>query len=83
MDYTTDDWREHAACRDADPELFFPVSDMGPGARQVTQAKAVCAGCPVRTRCLDYAMDNALDHGIFGGTTECERRDLTRHAVSA
>jgi WhiB family transcriptional regulator, redox-sensing transcriptional regulator len=82
MDHTTDDWREHAACRDAEPELFFPVSDMGPGAHQVTRAKAVCAGCPVRPRCLDYAMDNALDHGVFGGTTERERRTMARRVVT-
>lgn len=73
-----DDWRENAACRDADPELFFPVSDMGPGARQVAEAKAVCARCPVRAQCLDYALDAALDHGVFGGTTERERRELVR-----
>jgi WhiB family transcriptional regulator, redox-sensing transcriptional regulator len=73
-----DDWRQRAACRDEDPELFFPVSEMGPGARQVARAKAVCARCPVRSECLEYALDNALDHGIFGGTTETERRTLRR-----
>jgi WhiB family redox-sensing transcriptional regulator len=72
------DWTSRAACRDKDPELFFPVSDMGPGARQVTEAKAVCAGCPVRSACLDYALDNGLDHGIFGGMTEKDRRGLVR-----
>lgn len=71
-------WQELAACRDEDPELFFPVSEMGPGARQVAQAKAVCAGCPVRAECLRYALDAGLDHGIFGGTTDGERRKLTR-----
>jgi WhiB family transcriptional regulator, redox-sensing transcriptional regulator len=78
---TYDDWRHRAACRDHDPELFFPVSDMGPGARQTEQAKAVCARCPVRAECLEYALDNALDHGIYGGTTESERRTLRRRAV--
>ena len=76
-----DDWRQLAACRDEDPELFFPVSEMGPGARQTDHAKAVCAACPVRARCLDYALDNALDHGIFGGTTEVERRTLRRRGT--
>jgi WhiB family transcriptional regulator, redox-sensing transcriptional regulator len=74
------DWWHRAACRDEDPELFFPVSEMGPGARQVAQAKAVCARCPVRSECLTYALDNGLDHGIFGGTTEGERRTLFRRA---
>lgn len=73
-----DDWRDRAACRDVDPELFFPVTEKGPGARQAEQAKAMCAGCPVRAECLRYALDNGLDHGIFGGTTETERRQLRR-----
>ena len=72
------DWRTRAACRDEDPELFFPVSEMGPGARQVARAKAVCASCPVRAECLAYAQDAGLDNGIFGGTTEQERRSLIR-----
>lgn len=78
MDMTHTDWRHRAACRDEDPELFFPISEVGPGARQAEQAKAVCARCPVREQCLRYALDNGLDHGIFGGTTERERRALTR-----
>ena len=73
-----DDWRLRAACRDQDPELFFPLSEMGPGARQADRAKAVCARCPVRAECLEYALDNGLDHGVFGGTTETERRALRR-----
>lgn len=72
------DWPARAACRDEDPELFFPVSEMGPGARQVARAKAVCASCPVRTECLAYALDAGLDNGIFGGMTEQERRSLIR-----
>jgi WhiB family transcriptional regulator, redox-sensing transcriptional regulator len=75
-----DDWRQRAACRDTDPELFFPVSDTGPAARQAEQAKAICARCPVRELCLDYALESGLDHGIFGGATETERRELRRRA---
>lgn len=73
-------WTERAACRDSDPELFFPVSDMGPGAKQVAEAKAVCARCPVQQECLTYAMDNGLNYGIFGGATEQERRQLIRES---
>ncbi|EHK88024.1 WhiB family transcriptional regulator [Saccharomonospora azurea] len=73
-----EEWWHSAACRDEDPELFFPVSNMGPGAQQTARAKAVCARCPVRAECLSYALDNGLDHGIFGGLTEHERRDLVR-----
>ena len=75
-----DNWTELAACGDHDPELFFPLSDVGPGARQASGPKAVCAGCPVRAQCLSYALDNGLDHGIFGGATERERRALKRTA---
>ena len=50
------DWRQLAACRPADPELFFPVPASGPSLDQVTQAKAICADCPVRRYCLAFAL---------------------------
>lgn len=78
MENTMLGWGPLAACKDEDSELFFPVSDLGPGARQTAQAKAVCARCPVRSECLGYALDNGLDHGVFGGTTAKERRRLAR-----
>jgi WhiB family redox-sensing transcriptional regulator len=72
------DWRARAACRDVDPEVFSPVAEAGPVlAAQVAQAKAVCAGCPVRAECLAYALE-ALPYGIAGGLTEDERRGLRR-----
>lgn len=77
------DWRHRAACRDEDPELFFPVTDMGPAARQAEKAKSICATCPVRERCLRFALDNGLTYGIFGGTTEQERADLVRRSAHA
>jgi WhiB family redox-sensing transcriptional regulator len=73
-----EDWMTDAACRTEDPEVFFAVSEVGPGARQTAQARAVCARCPVRSECLGYALDNGLDHGVFGGTTADERRRLVR-----
>lgn len=76
------DWWDRAACRDEDPELFFPISETGPGAEQVRRAKAVCAQCPVRSECLKYAMDSGLDYGVFGGTTAYERRSLSRQSDS-
>jgi WhiB family transcriptional regulator, redox-sensing transcriptional regulator len=68
------DWRLLAACRHADPELFFPVSASGPSLDQVTQAKAICARCPVRQQCLAFALNTRQDHGVWGGTSEEERR---------
>jgi WhiB family redox-sensing transcriptional regulator len=76
------DWRESAACRDEDPELFFPVSEVGPGSEQVRQAKAVCARCPVRQECLEHAIETGLAHGIFGGATPHERRQRIRRGAA-
>jgi len=72
------DWRLLAACRQADPELFFPVSASGPSLDQVTQAKVICAGCPVRRQCLAFARDTRQDHGVWGGMSEEERRPRAR-----
>jgi len=69
-----DDWRDLAACRDEDPELFFPTGTDGPALAQIKQAKAVCRRCPVTGECLSWALDTGQDHGIWGGTTEGERR---------
>jgi WhiB family redox-sensing transcriptional regulator len=68
------DWRLRAACLDADPELFFPEGTSGPALEEASRAKLVCAGCPVRTRCLDWALANGAAFGIWGGRTEQERR---------
>src|SRR5437763_10056913 len=71
-------WRESAACRHADPELFFPLSRSGRAAAETRQAKAVCAGCPVRLPCLTYALATHQAHGIWGGYDDEERRALHR-----
>jgi hypothetical protein len=73
------DWRHSAACRDHDPELFFPVAGSGSElyVRQVAEAKAVCAGCPVRARCLEFALEQ-LPYGVAGGLDEHERAALRR-----
>jgi WhiB family redox-sensing transcriptional regulator len=68
------DWRLLAACRHADPDLFFPVSGSGPSLDQVIQAKVICAGCPVRLQCLAFALATRQDHGVWGGMSEEERR---------
>ena len=72
----TADWRDQAACRTVDPELFFPVGKAGPALLQIGQAKQVCAGCPVRTPCLQWALDSGQEAGVWGGTSEDERRAL-------
>jgi WhiB family transcriptional regulator, redox-sensing transcriptional regulator len=70
------DWRDGAACRDGDPELFFPEGTAGPALLQTDQAKRVCQSCPVRTPCLDFAQRHGLGFGIWGGVTGEERRAL-------
>jgi WhiB family transcriptional regulator, redox-sensing transcriptional regulator len=66
-------WRSAAACRSADPELFFPISHAGPALEQVADAKAICAACPVQRECLAFALQTEQVHGIWGGMTEQER----------
>lgn len=72
----TADWRAYAACRRADPELFFPFGTGGAAAAQAERAKQVCAGCPVRTPCLDWALATGQEIGVWGGTAAEERRAL-------
>ncbi|MGH3232997.1 MAG: WhiB family transcriptional regulator, partial [Streptosporangiaceae bacterium] len=64
-------WRDQAACRGADLGVFFP----GRG-ESAEPARQVCARCPVRQPCLDYATGNQIQHGIWGGLSERERRAL-------
>ncbi|KPI31399.1 transcription factor WhiB [Actinobacteria bacterium OV320] len=74
------DWRSYATCRETDPELFFAI---GPhSAREIAQAKRVCVGCPVRSACLEWALDTGQNHGVWGGLDEAERRQIARNPFS-
>jgi len=66
------DWRASAVCAQTDPELFFPEK-----ATQSRDARAVCARCPVCSKCLEDALTHNREYGVWGGTTERERRKLT------
>jgi len=72
------EWRRNSACRDTDPDLFFPVGTTGPAIEQIETAKAVCRACPSQGLCLEYALDTNQDSGIWGGTSEDERRQIKR-----
>ncbi|MFC3997252.1 WhiB family transcriptional regulator [Nocardiopsis sediminis] len=72
------DWRHHAACRDEDPELFFPIGNSGPAVFQIEEAKEVCRACPVTSSCLAWALETGQDGGVWGGMSEDERRALRR-----
>ena len=76
------DWRHEAACVGYDGELWFPVGTSGPVVEmQTAAAKQICRTCPVRETCLEYALTNGLDAGVFGGLSENERRTLKRGRV--
>lgn len=66
-------WRQRAACRGVDPDIFYPASD-----EEAEAAKAICAQCPVREACLEYALANRERDGVWGGATERERRRIVR-----
>src|ERR1700722_8645980 len=77
-------WRSAAACRSADPDLFFPISATGPAAGQIARAKTICAGCGVRRECLEFALPHGQNYGIWGGTTADDRqRDRRRRRRAA
>ena len=71
-------WRQEAACRDLDTDLFFPVTEEEAG-----PAKAVCATCPVREACLEFALLTRQDDGVWGGLDGAERRRLRRRRREA
>ena len=71
-------WRSAAACRWSDPDLFFPVSSAGITQREIAEALAVCARCPVQAPCREFALRTRQQHGIWGGLTEDERRQRWR-----
>ncbi|CAL9672450.1 WhiB family transcriptional regulator [Streptomyces sp. enrichment culture] len=74
-------WRDRSACREEDPDLFFPIGNTGPALLQIEEAKAVCRRCPVMERCLQWALENGQEHGVWGGLDEDERRRMQRRAA--
>ncbi|HVF33534.1 MAG TPA: WhiB family transcriptional regulator [Acidimicrobiales bacterium] len=67
------DWKADAACRDLDVDLFFPDSES-----ESEPALEVCAVCPVRAACLDFALRTGQHDGVWGGLTETERKRVRR-----
>jgi WhiB family transcriptional regulator, redox-sensing transcriptional regulator len=76
-------WQDRAACRGTNARLFFGPDGERPQDREVREAraKAICALCPVREQCLDYALRNAVKHGIWGGLSTEERTRERRRRV--
>ena len=71
-----EDWRAAGLCSRTNPDLWF-----SPGAVEHKEAKRICRDCPVRQQCLQYAMETPVDHGIWGGMTERERRRYRRQSL--
>jgi WhiB family transcriptional regulator, redox-sensing transcriptional regulator len=71
-----DAWQERSACYGLDPEVFFPTSEEEAGL-----ALSYCNACPVRDTCLEWAIQNGERYGVWGGTTEQERRRLMRRVA--
>jgi WhiB family transcriptional regulator, redox-sensing transcriptional regulator len=76
-------WLNQARCLNEDPELFFPVGNTGPAVDQIEQAKAVCRECNVTSQCLEYAIKENQDTGVWGGLSEDERKSLKRKYARA
>jgi WhiB family redox-sensing transcriptional regulator len=70
-------WMAEAKCREHPPETFFPSDGVG-----VEIAKRICADCPVRESCLEYALFHNIEHGVWGGASERARRRIARHRRS-
>jgi len=85
MDLTTvlaamlasDGWRDQAVCRQTDPEIFFPAKG-----ESVRAAKRVCQQCPVRSECLEHAIERRESDGVWGGTSPRERRAIARERTN-
>jgi WhiB family redox-sensing transcriptional regulator len=77
------DWRSVAACRDTEPELFFPVGTTGMATDQIESAKRVCTTCDAQKACLEFALATNQESGVWGGTTEDERRKLRKQWLAA
>lgn len=66
-------WMLRARCRGADPSEFFPSDGVG-----VDEARRICGECPVQMECLEYALRYRIDHGVWGGCSERERRRILK-----
>lgn len=69
-------WMEDAVCRQVDNELWYPEKG-----ESTQPAKKICAHCPVVAECLEYALKNKERFGVWGNTSERERRKLWKEAA--
>ena len=67
------EWMADGKCRNYPAEVFFPRDGVG-----VIRAQKICATCPVVKECLEFALANHVDHGVWGAKSERERRRVAR-----
>ncbi len=72
------EWMVDGKCREVPPAVFFPSDGLG-----VQEAQRICGDCPVSDACLEYALENRIDHGVWGGRSERERRRIQRRRRTA
>ena len=77
MNEVIDELPQTVSCRESDPDAWFPDEDR-PMASDYTQVKKLCRACPIQTMCLEYAITNQEQHGLWGGLTARERINLVR-----
>ncbi len=73
------DWQQRGICRDSDASVFFPPTSFEhKPEREAREAKAksICAGCPVRVQCLEWALAVREPHGVWGGCSESDRKQI-------
>lgn len=73
-----DDWRQWATCQDEELDLFFPEGPQDYVRAATADAKAICGNCAVVTECRQWALDARIEHGIYGGLDERQRRAILR-----
>ena len=82
LDYDKDEWRSQALCRGMDTNIFFEDgsedADKSDAFFKREHAKSICAKCPVSAPCLDFALDNDIRDGIYGGVTYRNRLTIKR-----
>jgi WhiB family transcriptional regulator, redox-sensing transcriptional regulator len=83
VEWDADDWRKVAACRHTEPDLFFPIGTTGPAVDQIDAAKRVCFACEALEPCLEFALATNQESGVWGGTSEEERRKLRKSWLAA
>ena len=76
LDFDDRPWAAYGSCRGADPDLFFPGPD-----GTADEGIKVCGGCPVREECLAWALETRMSYGVWGGTTERDRRRMLRRSA--